>query len=453
MGCARAGAKIFWQGGGIVVTSTLKRFLSGDSLRVAVWIAVGGVSIMLGNLMLADVLETDDFGRLTLVEAVLSVGTGLGSLGFTDLVVRQEIPARWRSIGEVALLTLLPSAVVGAILHVVYDLSLVISILVAVGCSGGSVGLLCASFDRADVRLNRALVVTQAPFVFFVVAALCIYVLDESRWQFSVLALVGGYTAGGLFGLALFGLRGKAALTMDDPRSHFLSRGRKIRKALNFLGISTTALVFAHLERLIIPRALTIEDLAVFGIAATLVFGPYKLLQGGIGYGLMPRLRTAVSDAGRRALIKRELRFAIFSALVFGVGAVVLVPGVTRYLYADKYAVGVGLVLVLVLSGTLRAVYGVIAASAKALADKRLLTLYHASGWASFGLAIVAGLLLADFGLNGLVIGVAIGWLARVVIDTVIARKALQEVDRVGTHLSNDVTPPVVGAAGSSAPV
>src|SRR5690606_10508984 len=113
-------------------------------------------------------------------------------------------------------------------------------------------------------------------------------------------------------------------------------------------------------------------------------------------------------------------------SVVVGIGAVALVPGVTNYLYGDKYSVGIGLVLVLVLSGSLRAIYGVVAASAKALADKRLLTLYHVSGWGSFGLAIVAGLLLADFGLNGLVIGVANGWLARLIVDAIIARKAFQ---------------------------
>lgn len=379
---------------------------------------------MAGNLVLAGVLSAEDFGRLTLVEAILSVGVGIGPLGHDSLVVRREIPERWGSVLLISAASLVPSGLAGGTAYFLYGLGLPASLLVSLGCLGGTVGLLCAAFDRADVELNRAQAVSQLPFLAFALGGLVIWITGERSWLSAALAIVGGYGLSGLVGLVVYGFRLRRG-------QHWVSEAQtwseRWRKAFTFLGIGASGFILNQVERLIIPRALGLEELAVFGVAATLVLGPYKLLQGGIGYALMPRLTSADADGvgHRRTLILRELRFAAGSSAALGVGAVVAVPFVVDLLYSGKYEVGAALVLAVALVGSLRALYGAVAATLKALGDESQLKRYNLTGWASIVVAVAGGFGFAWGGLVGVTLGVAVGWAVRALVVAVIARSSL----------------------------
>lgn len=408
----------------------LKETASRDSAKVAVWIGAGGVALMVGNLVLAGVLSAEDFGRLTLVEALLSVGVGIGPLGHDNLVVRKEIPQRWGSILRISSVSLLPAILLGGVAWFLYGLGLSGAALVTLGCWGGSIGLLCASFDRADVRLDRAQAVSQLPFLAFAAGALILWILGDQGWLSAGFAIVGGYALSGLVGLLTFGMRPGLQEPVASPAAEIGSWWERWRKAFTFLGIVSSGFILNQVERFIIPRALGLEELAVFGVAATLVLGPYKLLQGGIGYALMPRLTSAARSGERRSLIARELRFAVISSMAVGVAAVVLVPLAVQLLYGGKYPVGVGIVLAVALVGALRATYGAVAATAKALGNGTELRQYNATGWASIGVAVAGGFGFAWGGLVGVTLGVAGGWLVRTFVVGLIARGALAAQDR-----------------------
>jgi O-antigen/teichoic acid export membrane protein len=412
------------------------RLGSWDSTRVAAWNGAGGVALMTANLLLAGVLSADDFGRLTLVIAMLSLGVGMGPLGFNSLIVRREIPPEWRSLFGMAALASVPAAVLGIVGYAVYDLGAPGSGLVLLGCIGGVVGLLCSSFDRADVRLDRAQAVSQLPLLVFLAGASLLPLVEGQSWLIATALIAGGYLSSGAVGLLLFGRRCNrhtGGSTSTIPQSWGERPwGERLRRTSTFLGIGVSSLVLSQVERFIIPRSLGLEELALFGVAATLVLGPFKLLQGGIGYALMPRLHGSTEARQRRMLVRKELGFAVATSAVLAVLVVAFVPVATEFLYSDKYSVGTPLVLVLALIGTLRAMCSVPGAVVLALGQNTQLKQYHGTGWASIAVAIGAGYALAPLGLVGLLGGIALGWAARGFVGAIIARNAFRAHDSRG---------------------
>ena len=64
--------------------------------------------------------------------------------------------------------------------------------------------------------------------------------------------------------------------------------GHSLWEGLSLLGITAAALLLMQLERLLAPRLLSLEDLARFAVVATLVGSPFRMLQMGAGYTLLP---------------------------------------------------------------------------------------------------------------------------------------------------------------------
>ena len=100
-----------------------------------------------------------------------------------------------------------------------------------------------------------------------------------------------------------------------------------------------------QLERLLAPRLLSLEDLARFAVVATLVGSPFRMLQMGAGYTLLPRLRAATSPHARWKLVRHE---ALAVALIGGAGGVILLsaaPWIADRLLAGKYELSTGLMV------------------------------------------------------------------------------------------------------------
>ena len=69
---------------------------------------------------------------------------------------------------------------------------------------------------------------------------------------------------------------------------------------LDLVALLGAGLVFMQLERLVIPRVLTYEDLATFGVVSSLVASPFRMLQNAVFYTIIPRLRGAPPVEERR---------------------------------------------------------------------------------------------------------------------------------------------------------
>lgn len=388
------------------------KLLRSDSIQATAWLGMGGVAFATANLVLAGSLEPADFGRLVLVQALASVAIGLAPLGMDQLAVRRELPARWGSIRGVMASAAPVALVFGVGTSAWYSLPAVAAVLVTGMCLAGGVAAVCASFERSLVRVNRAMLITQTPHVVFAAGALAMRLGQSQDWRIGAAALAAGHVASVSIGLLAFSaihaaspLR-RAAWSRDERR-------RAWRTALTFVGIAASVYVLSQLERLLLPRLLSLTELATFSVAATLVGSPYKLLGNGIGYALVPRLRIASDARERRRLIRAELVLALLIGVGGGAALVVVAGPALRFLYGTKYPITPGLAAAIAGAGVVSLLYGAVSSAVYALGEGKHLSWFNGLGWAATASAVVGAVALSRFGLVGVVVGTSLGWVVR----------------------------------------
>jgi O-antigen/teichoic acid export membrane protein len=178
-------------------------------------------------------------------------------------------------------------------------------------------------------------------------------------------------------------------------------------------GLNAAGLMLIQLDRLIIPHVLPLRDLAIYGVLAAIAGSFFRVMQMGVGYSLMPRLRAARDLSERRHLIAQEAK--LVGVIVFaGSGFVwVVTPLVERLFLDGKYHLTGSLLLAAIISGITKIANSFSKSTVTALATPSELSLVNVLGWVSIGLAIPAAAFGARWGLAGVMYGVALGWLLR----------------------------------------
>jgi hypothetical protein len=182
------------------------------------------------------------------------------------------------------------------------------------------------------------------------------------------------------------------------------------REALSFAGLNAAGIVLLQLDRLVIPHALTVHDLATYGVLAAVAGSLFRVLSMGVGFTLVPRLRAAEDVAERRLLIAHEAR--LVGVIVVG-GAIVIwfvTPLIEQWFLDGKYHLAGALVLAAVVSGTAKVLNAFGKSIVSALSTPAELSLVNLLGWVSVMVAILAGLVGARWGLSGVIYGVSVGW-------------------------------------------
>ena len=159
-----------------------------------------------------------------------------------------------------------------------------------------------------------------------ILAAAVVAVLhSKSAWLPILVSTAGFIVAAGWGWTVLFDERGR-----KPPAGKTFGWG----EALAFAGLSASGLLLIQLERLLIPYALPLADLAVYGVLAAIVGSLFRVLQMGVGFSLLPRLRAAGDVVERHRLVAHEGRLA--AAIVLGGSALLwfLVPLVERWFLA-----------------------------------------------------------------------------------------------------------------------
>ena len=197
-------------------------------------------------------------------------------------------------------------------------------------------------------------------------------------------------------------------------------------EALSFAGLSASGLLLVQLERLVIPHVLPVADLALYGVLGAIVGSLFRVLQMGVGFSLLPRLRAAGSVQERRRLVAHEGR--LVGTIVVGGSAFIwfLAPVVERWFLAGKYHLAASLVLAAIISGVGKIANAFTKSIASALAEPRELSLVNAGGWISVATSIGGALVGARWGLAGLIYGVALGWFLRAAFAAVLMVRHLR---------------------------
>jgi hypothetical protein len=180
------------------------------------------------------------------------------------------------------------------------------------------------------------------------------------------------------------------------------------------------------LERLVIPRTLSMEDLATFAVVAAIAGSPFRMLQIGVGHTLLPGLRACRTRQDVRRLMKHE------GAIVFGAAAAsviaifIVTPFVADYFLMGRYDITTGLLIAMVLTGLIKVCNGFVSAIVQAFGSTAALAKFNLLTW----LGVIAGVACASygarFGVSGVVYGVGVAWLAMSLAAIILANGALR---------------------------
>ncbi len=395
------------------MTPPLRLLHKSTALRAAVGFGLGGVGFALGNLLLARALPPAQFGVFTLFLALVQMGASLAPIGLQGQINRH--PTRAVSLGRLLLTSVIVGVGVAGFAAAFYGMGTALVLALLVSITAGGCTLVASSVFQSRLRFAAALGLSQSfAIVLLVMGAAAVVVGGAQLW------LLGALVAGQYLLLAIVGWG-----ILGRPRAPGHEGGHSIWEGLSLLGITAAALLLMQLERLLAPRLLTLEDTARFAVAATLVGSPFRMLQMGAGYTLLPRLRAATSPQARRKLVRHEV---LAVGLIGGAGGVTLLlaaPWIADHLLAGKYVLSAGLMLAALVSGVAKLADAIATTMVWSLASARQLAMLNWASWACAGLGVAAGWLGARWGLLGLMYGVTAAWICRGAVSGALAATLL----------------------------
>ena len=161
------------------------------------------------------------------------------------------------------------------------------------------------------------------------------------------------------------------------------------------------------------PGSLPLNALALFGVLSAIAGSVFRVLQMGVGYALIPRLRAATGVAQRRRLVRYDVLLVTGLMILGALAVAVAVPLVKHFLLHGKYDLKPPLVLAVVVSGIAKVLnaFGKALVAGLALPDE--VNTVNLLGWLSVAVAIAAAGLGSHWGLAGVIYGVGLGWLMR----------------------------------------
>jgi O-antigen/teichoic acid export membrane protein len=384
------------------------------AIRTAAGFGLGGIGYALGNLLLARALPPTEFGVFTLFLALVQIGAPLAPVGLEGQINRR--PGRAVSLGRPLLTSIVVAAGTAIVASALYGMSAAwIAALIVAVTAGGASHVASAVF-QSRLRFGAALTLSQGLAVVLLAMGMVAVVVRGAEPRL-LAALVAAYyvTSAGV---------GWRILTRDEPAGP--AEDHSLLEGLSLLGITAAALLLMQLERLLIPRLLTLEHLATFAVVATLVGSPFRMLQMGAGYTLLPRLSAAASREERGHLVRRE---AIAVGLMASAGASVLLlaaPWIAEWLLAGKYELSTALMLAALASGAVKLADRLATTIVWALGSPRQLALLNGVSWTCAGVGVAGGWLGARWGLIGLMYGVTLAWVCRGAVAAGLAAKQLR---------------------------
>jgi O-antigen/teichoic acid export membrane protein len=389
------------------------RFWRSPALAGALFFGISGLGFAAGSLLLARVLSKTDLGILMLAIALIGLGYQLAPLGSDGVINRRQVdfgvPLLWRMVGT----STLAGLVFFLVSHLAYHLGGPISLLVSIGVVAGGLNLVAAAkFQSLQQFLISLTLSNSLNLTIVLVSILALVFHAEALWIPLSLIVLGYIVSASAGWYAILRMR-----RSDSGPFEPFDWG----EALSYAGVHLAAVVLTQLERLLIPGLLSLEELATFAVLAAVTIAPFRMLQLGVGYTLLPRMRAASSVEERRRLLFQELLMT-GSVVVIGVAAVWMFAPLVAWLFlGDKYILSPALIGAALVSGTVRVLTGFTRATASALCSNRELAYLSGLMWLSIACAIAGAAFGSRWGLVGLIYGAAIGWIGQLAVSASVA--------------------------------
>jgi O-antigen/teichoic acid export membrane protein len=392
-------------------------------LRSAIIYGASGLGFAGANLILARVLPTTEYAVFTLVLALVNLSFALAPAGVDGIVQRRHLYT-----GSALLRRTLSAGIVVALVAVLiaslaYHLDSYLLLLVFVSTVAGGATLVAGAQFQSEQRFGLSLALTQSPNLVLIVAAIVVILTGVKEAGLPLTIASAGFLVSGLTGWRIL-FRERTSKPHSDTSFAW-------KEALSFAGLNAAGILLLQLDRLIIPHVLPIEALATFGVLSAIAGSLFRVLAQGVGYTLVPRLRSATSVRERRRLVAHEAR--VVAVIVLGGSAAIwfLTPWIETLLLAGKYQLGGSLLLAMIFAGVAKIMNSFVRATITALATPSELWLVSVLGWASVLVALLAGVLGSRWGLAGVIYGVGFGWLTRALTASFVTLRHLRLAQRI----------------------
>ncbi len=402
------------------IPARLARLSRSPSLPPVLVHAGSGAVFALANLVLARWLPDREYALLTLGLAFMHLGAPLAAVGLDGVAVRGRLAFEPTLLARVLGATLLVSLALGAA-GAAYGIGRSgVAMIVAAGTAGGSATVAAAELQRRQ-RYGLALGVLQGPNVALLLGAGLVAATGSASSRLPLLVTTAGFAAGALAGWGVL---------LREGRSRADAGPIPWGEALSLAGTNASGSLMGQLDRLIVPQVLPLSALATYGALSAVAGSLFRVLQRGVGFALLPRLRAADGVAARRRLVAEEVRLVGAIALAGAAVIWIVMPVVEEHVLDGRYRFSPGLVLAVVVLGFAKILNAFTRAAVTALAEERELALVNRWGWAGVALAVGAAAAGARWGLTGVILGVGLGWLLRSAVTVQVMVRHLQPVGR-----------------------
>lgn len=396
----------------------MRRLWRSATLRSVAVLGLSGLGFAVANLVLARALPTEEYAILTLVVALVNVGYPLAAAGVDGVVNRRRVEAGPRLLRRL-LHSLVPVALAFTLIGLAgYRTSLPTSLMILLCTMAGGAVLVAGGKFQSEQRFGISLALNQSPNLILLLSAGWVLALGSRKAETPLAVWTAGFLVAAAAGWwLLFRERhSKPERSVDFPWS----------EALAIAGLAAAGLLLIQLERLLLPHLLPLEDLATYGVLAAIAGSLFRVLQMGVGYSLLPRLRAAPGVIERRRLLFKEARLVIAVATLGSLVIWVATPRIEAWFLGGKYHLSAALVLAAVVTGVAKVLNGFAQSAVSALADRRELALVSVLGWVSVGVAVLGAVAGARWGLPGVIYGVGLGWVMRASVGLLLAARHLR---------------------------
>ncbi|MGH7497970.1 MAG: hypothetical protein ACREL3_03860, partial [Gemmatimonadales bacterium] len=348
---------------------------NSPTLRSVVVYGASGVGFAGANLLLAYQLPKQEYALFTLVLALVNLAAPASPLGLDVLVLRRRLvmgPDLFRNLLYGASLVTLVFLLIG---RFVYHLESPLLLLVAICSLSGAVMAVAGARFQSEQRFGLALSLTQSPNIMLLVAACAAFAIGtKTAWPPLFVSALGYATAAAV---------GWILVRREPMYGRGTAGPVSWSEALALAGLDASGLLLVQLDRLVIPWLLPLTALALYGVLAAIAGSVFRVLQMGVGYALIPRLRAAEGVPERRRLIRREAWLVIGMMAAGAVAVAIAVPLVQHFLLQRKYNLTAPLVLAVVASGVAKVLNAFAKALVAALALPGEVNTVNIFGWLS----------------------------------------------------------------------
>ncbi len=395
-----------------VITSLLR----DPQLRTGLIIGFSGLAFVLANILLARAFSVEAYAIVSLLIAIISLSISLGAGGLDGVVNRHFIQpnAKLFSLSLLPAISIAVASLIFAYLY--YEVDPPNSLfLMSLAIVFGGLTTLGGAVLQSRQRFVASLALIHGPNLFLLLGAILAAAgVVESVNELLTIVAVGYGT------LLLFG-HWRIRFLPNPPGGY--EQRIPASEAISYLAIIGAAEILMQLERLMIPKLISLADLATFSVVAAVVAPPFRLLQMTFGFTLLPKLRSTTDRADQSRLIIRDVGLASLAITIATVFLLALLPWVESTLLAGKYQIPHSIVIAVIVAGVIKVADSILKSIATATLTARKLRSLGLRSLLSVPIAVAAALGLSAFGTAGVVYGVAIGWLFNIALTSYVLRE------------------------------